>query len=219
MVTSLPGQPFDGQNPYYATVTAWMNGVALNVNELNAQHLSHVSNSSHLPVGGANGYVLAKTSATDYAVGWVVGGGGGSMTPPVALTGTDPATIPLSVTGAAAQSLSLFNVYQNGVTAPVLSLTNTAELRVGTGNTNINGTLKVSNTDPVRRGIVFRAAANQSVALFEASDSAGNSLFSVGATGTVTAPNIGAKVIVLGALGTDPIPLGTPAGTVILRRP
>ena len=218
MVTALPGQPFESQNPYYATVTAWMNGVALNVNELNAQHVSHAANSSHLPVGGANGYVLAKTSATDYAVGWVAGGGGGgSMTPPVALTGTDPATIPLSVTGAAAQASSLFNVYQNGVATPVLSLTNTAELRVGTGTTTINGTVRASNTDPLRRGFAFRAAAGQSAALFEASDSAGNSLFSVGATGTVTAPNIGAKVIVLNSV--DAIPAGTPAGTVILRRP
>lgn len=42
-------------------------------------------------------------------------------------------------------------------------------------------------------------------------------LFSVATDGTVTAPNIGAKVIVLATAAS--VPPGTPAGTVILRTP
>jgi hypothetical protein len=38
------------------------------------------------------------------------GGGGGGVTPPVTITGTDPATTPLTVKGAAGQSSQIFRV-------------------------------------------------------------------------------------------------------------
>jgi hypothetical protein len=40
-----------------------------------------------VPVGGTTGQVLAKTSATDYATGWVAPGGGGGMTNPMTTKG------------------------------------------------------------------------------------------------------------------------------------
>ena len=71
MVTPLPNQPTQGLDPWYAAQVAWQNGVETNISELDAQDTSHSGNSTHLPAGGAANTILAKTSATNYAVGWV----------------------------------------------------------------------------------------------------------------------------------------------------
>lgn len=51
--------------------------------------------------------------------------------------------------------------------------------------------------------------------LIEAGVTDSDALFAVSPTGAVTAPNIGAKVVVLNA--TDPVPAGTPDGSLIVR--
>lgn len=225
MVTPLPAQPTDQQDPWYTTFKTWMDGVQITINELNANDLTHtdlgggtlVPVGGHLPVGGTVNQVLGKTSGSNYAVSWRDPSGGSGVTPPVAIVGTDAATAPLTVTGAASQTALIFSVVLNGGSTPSLGVTNTGEVRVGNSANNFNGTLKVGWTDGTRKGVVVRGAANQSAALFEAEDNAGGVLFSVSSNGTVAAPNIGAPLLVLNS--GDTVPNGTPVGTVILRRP
>jgi len=216
MVTPLPSKPTDYQDPWFSTIDAWMNGVALNIAELNTQDTTHAALNSHLPIGGTTGQVLAKTSGSNYAVGWVTGGGTGNVTPPVTLTGTDINTVPLTVVGPASQATHYFNV-QNSSLTPLFQIQVDGEVAMGPAAPSLNGTLKVGNTDPARRGIVFKAASAQSGRLLDLLDSTGSTLMGVNADGTISSPSIGAKVIVLNAGAA--VPSGTPAGTVILRRP
>jgi hypothetical protein len=161
--------------------------------------------------------VLAKINSTNFNTQWVdQTGGNGGVTPPVSFTGTDPATVVFTVTGAAAQSSGYMNVYANGGATPLFNISSSGEVRGGPGSHNINGTLKIGNTDGTRKGIVFNAVTGQSAKLLDMQVNT-VSMMSVNADGSVVAPNIGNKVIVLNAI--DDIPQGTPIGTVILRRP
>jgi hypothetical protein len=215
-VTPLPSKPTENQNPWYATMVAWMDGVALNVNELNADITNHDAATKHLPTGGLTGQVLKKSSSTNYDVSWQTESGGGTVTPPVSFTGTDASTIPLTITAAASQAAVIFDV-QSSAGTKLFQIQNGGEVRLGPDAPNVNGTLRAGNTDPARRGIVYRAAASQTADLLAITNNSGTTLMKVASDGRITAPNVSAGVIVLNA--ADAVPAGTPAGTVILRRP
>lgn len=98
-LTSLPRHPNQGENPYYAVIEAWMDGIELNLDELESHAETHDALASHLPTGGATGQVLIKNSNTNFDVIWGAGGGGG-VTDHGALTGLTDADHPISaVTG------------------------------------------------------------------------------------------------------------------------
>jgi len=220
VVTALPAQPTSGQNPWYATMKAWMDGVALNINELNADTTNHIASTVHIPTGGTVGQVLKKNSSTNYDASWQneSGGGGGSITAPATLTGTDANTVPFTINGATGQSSSFMEVKKDDGTVH-FAVQNTGEVRLGPSAPTLSAALKIQGNDGTRRGIVFKSSSGttQTASLMELLDSSGNVLFKVAADGVVTAPNVSSGVIVLGA--NDAIPNGTPTGTVILRRP
>lgn len=60
---------------------------------------------------------------------WIAAGGG-SLTPPVTLTGTDPNTTPLSIVGPASPEVELFKVTMHGVVGPSLSVLQTGTIEV-----------------------------------------------------------------------------------------
>lgn len=176
-----------------------------------------------LPAGGTTGQIAVKNSNADYDVGWVANAGS-SISPPVTLTGTNPAQVHLTVVGAASQTANIVDFRMNGAATPNLGLTDTGEVRLGPGTTNTNGTLRIGNTDATRRGINIQLAAAQSADAIRVTNSTPTALMTVAADGTVNAPNVGTPTgasftfsPVLFISGGGGVPAGTPVNTVIVR--
>jgi len=88
------------------------------------------------------------------AVIWLWSHSGGTVTPPVVLQGTAPATVPLSVGGAPAQTADLFDVWPGvvGTGTPSLFVANNGAVGTplvtvddGSGNMGVSNNLSVSN--------------------------------------------------------------------------
>lgn len=166
--------------------------------------------------GVTDGWVLTK-SGSGFA--WALPSGGGSLTPPVALTGTAAGSVPLTVKGASGQTANIFETRLNDNTI-ALAVTSTGEARLGSNISNQNGHLRVGIVDPARQGIFVRAAAGQTAKLMQLTDDQVTELFSVDSAGYVTATNVGGdlrSVVVLDA--AQAVPTTYPDGTVVLRRP
>lgn len=83
--TPPPAQPSSGQDPWYDTMDAWMDGVESALAEIDAH--SAVT-ASHVPGGGTNGQVLSWVAG---APGWAAPSGTGGTTDHGLLTGlSDP---------------------------------------------------------------------------------------------------------------------------------
>lgn len=165
-----------------------------------------------IPAGGTSGQILAKTSGTDYATGWVASP---SPAAPLALTGTVITDVPLTVKGASGQTANILATQLTDGTN-VMSATAAGEVRLGPGTTNTNGTVRIGILDPLRRGINLRMATGQSALPIRIESDTGVLAFSVGADGLITGLNIDARVTVLSAVADAS---ALPDKTVILRRP
>lgn len=165
-----------------------------------------------IPAGGTTGQVLAKTSATNYATGWA-----SSPAPaaPLLLTGTDPATVPLTAKAAAAQSTNILSTQLSDGTQ-VMTANSTGEVRLGPGTTSMAATVRVGVLDPARKGVSVRLAVAQTANGWEIQNSAGTVLAAFNSDGLLAAPNVDRRVSVLSATAD---PSGLPDNTVILRRP
>lgn len=165
-----------------------------------------------VPASGTTGHVLTKTGG---GFAWAAPTGG-TTAPPVSFTGTDIATVPLTVKGASGQTANIFETRLNDNTIS-LGVTATGEVRSGTNIANQNGVWRLGVNDPARQGLMIRLATSQTAKAMQVTDQGLTEVFSVAADGTVAGKNIGAPVLVLNA--ADAIPSTTLAGTVILRRP
>jgi hypothetical protein len=167
-----------------------------------------------IPSGGTQGYVLAKTLGTDYVVGWVQNSA--TVATPLSLISTAD-SVPLTVKAFTGQTANWFQVQGGGGTNWFI-VDSIGQTAIGNAAANIDAAmLKVRPMSASGKGIIVRAYnTTPTVNLIEAQSSAGAELFSVGPDGTVTAPNIGPKLWVVGA--NDGTPGGAEIGDVILRR-
>jgi hypothetical protein len=167
-----------------------------------------------VPTGGSTGQVLAKNSATNNDVGWV-NQTANAVTSPLSVTATATSQVPITATGMAGQTADILDAKLNGG-ALALGVASDGTVKVGNAAPSV-GTLRVQHLSASTKGVVIKQQSAGTAAPIEVQDSAGAVKFAVASDGTVTGTNIGAKVIVLNA--ADSVPAGTPAGTVILRRP
>lgn len=181
------------------------------------------SQQATLPTGGSTGQVLAKQSAADQDVDWE-DQAATTLTPPVTFTATDPADVPLTLEGAASQTADLFEIKDNSANLKLAVLAG-GQVRIGT-TPPTGGTLRIEQNSTSGRGIVLKQKAGGTADPLDITDSADASVMTVEADGTVNGLNVGtdpttgnfyAPNLVLDNAAA--VPAGTPAGTLILRRP
>ena len=143
---------------------------------------------------------------------------------PRLITATAASMVPLTIKGAVSQTAKLLEV-KNSSDAIIASIDDNGQITSGSSYT-ASGMFKAncrSSTTPAAR---FQAAVSQTGNMIIVQDSNGVSKFAVTADGTVNGANIGSvpgtsivysPLMVLNA--SDPVPSGTIAGTVVLRRP
>lgn len=87
--TAPPAQPTSGQNPWYDTMSAWMDGVETALGEIDAHS---ALTAPHIPSGGSDGQVLTKVAGVP---GWANPTGTGGTSDHGTLTGLSDADHPI----------------------------------------------------------------------------------------------------------------------------
>lgn len=167
-----------------------------------------------LPSGGTTGQVLVKNSGSNYDLSWAAQT---ATTPssPFTVTATAVGQVPITAQGMSGQTADLLEVKLDGG-ALAFGVAAGGQVKIGNG-APASGTIRVEQIGTTEKGLVIKQKASGTADPIEVTDSAGTEVFSVAADGTVAGKNIGAKVLVLDNAAS--VPAGTPAGTVILRRP
>lgn len=166
------------------------------------------------PTGGSTGQVLAKNSNANYDFVWQ--SGSASLTIPYTAVGTSTGTVPFAVKGFAGQTADIFQV-MDSANSVFFNVFSDGRIVAGPGGSALEATLNTRPVTSTTKGFIIKARAGQTENLMEVRTSTDGMLMSIGANGTITAPNIGPKLVVLNAV--QAVPGGTAAGSVILRRP
>jgi len=138
---------------------------------------------------------------------------------PVTITAAAATDVPITAKGHATQSADLFRTVTSA-NAVLAAINTDGEIRTGSGASSLNGMIRAACRTAARVGLTVKGFTGQSALLADFQNQAGATVASVGPDGTIVGLNIGVKLIVLNASGGgSTVPGGTPAGTVILRRP
>ena len=170
--------------------------------------------SNAVKTGGTVNQVYTKQSSAANDAIWSTPSAA-TLTTPVTFTSTAVGQVPLTVKGFAGQTADILDV-QTSASANIIAALQGGQIKIG-GAPPTAGTIRVEQAATTEKGLVIKQKASGTANPIDVTDSAGTTVFSVASTGTVVAPNVGVKVLVLDAAAG--IPAGTIAGTVILRRP
>lgn len=146
------------------------------------------------------------------------------LVPPVTVTATSAAMIPFAVKAAASQTADVFRALDSSSNI-MAAIEKNGEIRAGSSASMV-AMFKALCRGAAVPGLILRGAVGQSANIVEIQDSTGSLIMAVSALGKVNGSNVGtipgttvafAPLLVLDYSAS--VPPGTPAGSVIMRRP